>query len=260
MALTLIPSGASSLAMARVRPSRPLFAAVYAATRMPPWNESMEAMLMMRPPLLRRTSRRAKSRERAKTDRRFTSITASQSSSLVSSRSARRMMPALLTRMSASPARSKIEATESRSARSASARATPTTFAPASCSASAMAAPRPREAPVTMAVLPSRRNRSKAPQLQSEIFAGIEERNVLRQPAEQLAVVGQQASAHVIAEEIAHQAAEILVARVREEAARVGDHADESREQTHVRQRADLRRHAVDLIEEPPRGAVLHLS
>ena len=45
-----------------------------------------------------------------------------------------------------------------------------------------------------------------------------------------VAVVGQQAAAHVVAEEVAEQAAEVVVARVGEEAARVGDHADEARE------------------------------
>jgi len=50
------------------------------------------------------------------------------------------------------------------------------------------------------------------------------------------------------------------VARVGEEAARIRHHADEAREQTHVRQHAELRFHAVELIEEPPRGAPLHLS
>src|SRR5258705_14022575 len=72
--------------------------------------------------------------------------------------------------------------------------------------------------------LPSRRNRSKAAQLQSEIIARVEERDVLCQAAEQLAVVRQQAAPDVVAEEVADQAAEVLVARVGEEAARVGDH------------------------------------
>src|SRR4051812_9058124 len=113
------------------------------------------------------------------------------------------MMPALLTRMSASPVRSSSDATAARSDRSQDADDRRTTFAPAFSSASDIAAPRPREAPVTTAVLPSRRNRSKASQLQSEIVAGVEERNVLRQAAEQLAVVRQESAADVVAEEIA---------------------------------------------------------
>src|SRR6266498_1711971 len=105
------------------------------------------------------------------------------------------MMPALLTRMSASPAWSSSPDGSDRKERR-------TTFAPALSSASAIAAPRPREAPVTIAVLPSRRNRSKVSELQSEVFARVEERDVLRQPAEHLAVVWEQAAADIVAEQV----------------------------------------------------------
>src|SRR5439155_1267976 len=64
----------------------------------------------------------------------------------------------------------------------------------------------------------------------------------------------------VVAEEIADQAPEVLVTRVGRKTARIGDHTDEAGEEAHVRQRADLRRHAVDLVQEPPRRAVLHLA
>ena len=50
------------------------------------------------------------------------------------------------------------------------------------------------------------------------------------------------------------------MARIREEAARVGDHPHEAREQAHVREGAELRLDAVLLVEEPPGGAVLHLA
>src|SRR5260221_430879 len=136
-------------------------------------------MLMMRPPLLRAARAWAKVRLSVKTELRFTSSTASQSSSLVSRAGARRMMPALLTRMSAGRTVSRMVAAALRSARSTctrmarrpasrtalavsrrSPRATSATSAPASARATAMAAPRPREAPVTIAVCPSSRKRS----------------------------------------------------------------------------------------------------
>ena len=73
---------------------------MYEATRIPPWNESIEAMLMILPPRPVRSMCRAAACARKKTDFRFTFITASQSASVKSSASARRMMPALFTRMS----------------------------------------------------------------------------------------------------------------------------------------------------------------
>src|SRR5258706_7574586 len=72
--------------------------------------------------------------------------------------------------------------------------------------------------------------------------------------------VGEKATPNILAEEIADEATEIVMPRVRQEAPRIGDHADETREQAHVRQGSNLRRHAVELIEEPPPRAVLHLA
>ena len=70
---------------------------------MPPWNESIEAMLMILPGDLRATSSAAKRWLRRKAPFRLTLSTSVQSASENSSRFARRMMPALLTRMSARP-------------------------------------------------------------------------------------------------------------------------------------------------------------
>ena len=44
-----MPRAAHSLASSRVSPATPLLLAVYEATRMPPWNESIEATLMILP-------------------------------------------------------------------------------------------------------------------------------------------------------------------------------------------------------------------
>src|SRR5947207_15106849 len=87
-------------------------------------------------------------------------------------------------------------------------RATSATSAPASASATAIAAPRPRDAPVTIAVFPSilKRSRtlndhSEASQFEAEVRPRVEQRNVLRQTAEQVAIVRQQAAAHLVAED-----------------------------------------------------------
>ncbi len=144
---------------------------------MPPWNESSEAMLMILP--RRRSSiGRAKACDRKNTDLRLVSITASQSASLKSMASARRMMPALFTRMSTAPfqaiapsvmrwwsevvERSASIAMASRPSpsmpamvRDGSLRPTSTRSAPAEARASAIACPRPVLAPVTTATLPS---------------------------------------------------------------------------------------------------------
>ena len=59
-------------------------------------------------------------------------------------------------------------------------------------------------------------------------------------------------------EQVAEHAAEVLVPRVGHERARVGQHADEVREQADVRQRVDLPLDAFLLIEKPPAAAELH--
>ena len=103
IAFTLILLIAHSQASSRVSPASPLFAAVYEGTRMPPWNASSEAMLMILPREPCAIMRLATACERKNALLRLTSITASQSPSVNSIASARRMMPALLTRMSSRP-------------------------------------------------------------------------------------------------------------------------------------------------------------
>ena len=57
---------------------------------------------------------------------------------------------------------------------------------------------------------------------------------------------------NVAPDEVAEQSAEVLVARIGKETARIGDHADKTTEQAEVRERVDLPLHAFQLIEEPP--------
>src|ERR1017187_3677411 len=155
---------------------------------MPPWKESSEAMLTIFP-RPRGSMCAPAARESRNTAVRLISITASQSSSECSTAGARRMMPALFTRISTAP----IAATASSITRSACARElrsaarqcvrTPafspmrfavssgaaiscrTTSAPAWAKPSAIAAPNPRLEPVTRATLPSRRNIALPPRL-----------------------------------------------------------------------------------------------
>src|SRR5678815_4238166 len=90
-----MPRAAHSFASRRVMPARPLLLAVYDAVRMPPWNESIEAMLMILPPRPACTRCFATACARKNGTLRLRFIAASQSSSLKVSASSRRMMPAL---------------------------------------------------------------------------------------------------------------------------------------------------------------------
>src|SRR5258708_39403607 len=85
---------------------------------------------------------------------------------------------------------------------------------------------RPRDA--VLAVCPSSRKRSRtadsrnvltdlpqAAQLESEIVAGVEEGDVSGQSGQELTVVRQKASAQVVAEQIADEATDVIMAGVR---------------------------------------------
>src|SRR6187402_1890082 len=152
---------------------------------MPPWKESSEAMLRILLGALRAIMSRAASCESWKTLVRFTWRTVIQSSRGNSSAAWRRMVPALLTRISIWPKVSRVwvmrcrgPSVEERSAEKAAdlepvaeiaaavsvaGRRLPwqATDAPACASAVAMAAPRPEAEPVTRATLPSRRKVSR---------------------------------------------------------------------------------------------------
>ena len=178
----LRPLAASSFAIRRVMPATPLFEAVYAGTRMPPWKERTEATLIIFP-LPCSTITRPAAWESRKTAFKFTCITSSQSRSLNSRTGVRRMMPALLTRISRPPNSATTRATNSfRSLACASSKLTlserkrrprartrvavfsseplpnPAISAPASAKATAIACPKPRPAPVTRATLSSSLN------------------------------------------------------------------------------------------------------
>src|SRR5688500_2937824 len=66
---------------------------------------------------------------------------------------------------------------------------------------------------------------------QAAIALGVFVADVSDQRAEKGVIVGQFAGFDVTTEEVAEDPAEILVARVAHERARIGDHADEPREQ-----------------------------
>lgn len=62
-----------------------------------------------------------------------------------------------------------------------------------------------------------------------EVVAGVAVADVFDQLAEQGRLVRQGAAGDVVAEQVAEQAAEVLVTGVAEEAAAVGEHADKAR-------------------------------
>lgn len=73
-------------------------------------------------------------------------------------------------------------------------------------------------------------------------------------------VIGQFAAIGFGADHVAEDAAEVFMAGEGEETARVGEHADEAREQSGGAQGVELEFHAVLLIEEPPTGTELDFS
>ncbi|MNV70552.1 hypothetical protein D3C71_1635240 [compost metagenome] len=161
-------------------PAMPLLLAVYDGTRTPPWKDSIEAMLMILPlPWAMKCLPAACEMKNA--DLMLTFITSSQSCSLNSTASARRIRPALLTRISRPPRPSMVSrmtrSTGSMLIRFASiarqrrpsavilamvsvggAMPATATSAPACANATAMPWPRPVLPPVTRATLPSRLN------------------------------------------------------------------------------------------------------
>src|SRR5919112_2036029 len=153
----------------------------------PPTSPATEEMLMIRPPSPRSIMRLPTAWDMRNVPRTLTRTTRSNLSSGISSAGAPHVAPLLLTSTSIAPKASSVSftalSTSSGSVTSHSrARALPprpsisaftsssasslreqrTTLAPASERASAMYCPRPRPPPVTMAVLPLRRNNSSA--------------------------------------------------------------------------------------------------
>ena len=95
---------------------------------------------------------------------------------------------------------------------------------------------------------------------EAEIALGVVVRDVLDDLPEPLHVGRDLAVLDLLAELLAEDAAEVLVARVAEEAARVGEHADEVAEAAERGKRLELLAHAVLLVEEPPAAAELYLA
>lgn len=84
--------------------------------------------------------------------------------------------------------------------------------------------------------------------------------NIFDHTCQRLHIVGQQAFLHIIAEEVTEQSAEILMARIAEEGAGVGEHSHEAAEQSEHGKRVHLPCHAIELVVEPPSRTKLNLS
>src|SRR6266498_4153699 len=130
-ALTLIPPAAHSLASALVRPATACLLAAYAATLMPPWNVRTDATLMILP-RPRSHIGAPKSRHSRKSALNDTANTERQSGCSIARAGPRRMMPALLTRMSTGPSVSTRSAASRRALQSPRSAQTVRTFPPRS--------------------------------------------------------------------------------------------------------------------------------
>ena len=99
-----------------------------------------------------------------------------------------------------------------------------------------------------------------ASHVESEVAFRVSETHVADESGEGGEIVGQFAAVGLGADQIAEDAAEIFVARERQERAGIREHADEAREQAGGGERVELEFHAVLLVEEPPAGAELDLA
>ena len=97
--------------------------------------------------------------------------------------------------------------------------------------------------------------------LEVKVALGVVVTDVLDHLADEVHLGGGEfAVGKVAAEDVAEDPAEVLVARVADEAAGVGQHANEAAQQAERAERVHLLAHAVFLIQEPPSGAELHLA
>jgi hypothetical protein len=89
--------------------------------------------------------------------------------------------------------------------------------------------------------------------LELEVVLGVVVRDVFHHLAETVPLfVRDFAVLHIGCDEVTHDAAEILVARIREERAGVGKHTYETAEESEEGEAVHLLLHTVLLIEEPP--------
>ena len=68
--------------------------------------------------------------------------------------------------------------------------------------------------------------------IELEITAGVIIRNVLDHTSQCLAVIGKQSFLYIVTKEVAEDTTEILMARIAQERAAIGEHTYETREQT----------------------------
>lgn len=96
--------------------------------------------------------------------------------------------------------------------------------------------------------------------LLGKVLHGVVVANVLDDFADELDVAGVLSVFDEVAEHFAKDAAEILVACVRKEAAAIGEHAHKLGKQTYLHEGGELTSHAVLLVVEPPRRTELHFA
>ena len=101
---------------------------------------------------------------------------------------------------------------------------------------------------------------SPQPSIKLEVAAGVVVRDILDHAAQNLHVGGQQTALHIVGEEIAENATEVLVTRIAQERAAVGQHAHKTREQAKHREGVHLTDHAIHLVVEPPARTKLYLT
>ena len=96
--------------------------------------------------------------------------------------------------------------------------------------------------------------------LQSEVTLCVVEADALDDLLQSLLIVGILAILDPLADQVAQDAAEVVVAGVAQEAAAVGEHAHEVAQQAQVGQALHLVLHADLLVVEPPGRTVLDLA
>ena len=96
--------------------------------------------------------------------------------------------------------------------------------------------------------------------LQSEVALCVVEADALDDLLQSLLVVGILAVLDPLADQVAQDAAEVVVAGIAQEAAAVGQHTDKVAQQAQACQTGHLLFHADLVVVEPPCGAVLDLA
>ena len=95
---------------------------------------------------------------------------------------------------------------------------------------------------------------------EAEVGVGVVVADVSDELVEELVVVREFSVFDILADDVAEDAAEILVSREGEEGTRIGEHADEVGEEANGGEDVDLVFHAFDGVIKPPAGAELDLG